>query len=138
KAHKVSAVITRSLTKTIRDHNLRPMMTDTLSNIYAWTVNLFKLQKGDKFKVVYTQKYINDTIPVGLGEIKAAIFEHGGKPLYSFNFASEESKDIYDFFDEEANNLRRAFLKAPVQYSRISSRYNLNRRIAYYGNKVRP
>lgn len=138
KEHEASGVITSSLAKTMQDQNLSPLMTDRLSNIYAWTVNFFKLQKGDKFKVVYTQKYINDTIPVGLGEIKAAIFEHGGKPLYSFNFASEESKDIYDFFDEEANNLRRAFLKAPVQYSRISSRYNLNRRIAYYGNKVRP
>lgn len=138
KEHEAAGVITSSLAKTMQEQNLSPLMTDRLSNIYAWTVNFFKLQEGDKFKVVYTQKYINDTIPVGLGEIKAAIFEHAGKPLYSFNFASEKNSEVYDFFDEEANNLRRAFLKAPVKYSRISSRYNLNRRIAYYGNKVRP
>ncbi|HLW15186.1 MAG TPA: peptidoglycan DD-metalloendopeptidase family protein, partial [Flavobacteriaceae bacterium] len=136
--HYASGVITSSLSQTLQDQNLSPLMTDRMANIYAWTINFFKLQQNDKFKVVYTQKYINDTIPVGLGEIKAAVFEHAGKPLYSFNFASEASDKIGDFFDEEANNLRRAFLKAPVEFSRISSRYNLNRRIAYYGNKVRP
>lgn len=140
KEHYASGVITSSLSQTLQDQNLSPLMTDRMANIYAWTINFFKLQQDDKFKVVYTQKYINDTIPVGLGEIKAAVFEHAGKPLYSFNFASNEADMIHDFFDEEANNLRRAFLKAPlpVESSRISSRYNLNRRIAYYGNKVRP
>lgn len=138
KEHYASGVITSSLSQTLQDQNLSPLMTDRLATIYAWTINFFKLQQDDKFKVVYTQKYINDTIPVGLGEIKAAIFEHAGKPLYSFNFAPKGEGSLHDFFDEEANNLRRAFLKAPVQYSRISSRYNLNRRIAYYGNKVRP
>lgn len=136
--HYASGVITSSLSQTLQEQNLSPLMTDRMANIYAWTINFFKLQQNDKFKVVYTQKYINDTIPVGLGEIKAAVFEHAGKPLYSFNFRSETNEMIGDFFDEEANNLRRAFLKAPVEFSRISSRYNLNRRIAYYGNKVRP
>lgn len=138
KEHYASGIIENSLSQTLEDQKISPLMTDRLANIYAWTINFFKLQKGDKFKVVYTQKYINDTIPVGLGKIKAAIFEHAGKPLYSFNFESEENGQIEDFFDEEANNLRRAFLKAPVKFSRISSRYNLNRRIAYYGNRVRP
>lgn len=138
KEHYASGVISSSLSQTLQDQNLSPLMTDRMATIYAWTINFFKLQKDDKFKVVYTQKYINDTIPVGLGEIKAAVFEHAGKPLYSFNFASEKGDMFTDYFDEEANNLRRAFLKAPVEFSRISSRYNLNRRIAYYGNKVRP
>src|SRR5699024_11882774 len=73
---------------------------------------------------------LHDALPisVGLGEIKAAVFEHAGKPLYSFNFSSEKDDMFTDYFDEEANNLRRAFLKAPVEFSRISSRYNLNRR----------
>lgn len=138
KEHYAYGVITSSLAQALHEQNLSPLMTDRLATIYAWTINFFKLQKDDRFKVVYTQKYINDTIPVGLGEIKAAVFEHAGKPLYSFNFASEKGDMFTDYFDEEANNLRRAFLKAPVEFSRISSRYNLNRRIAYYGNKVRP
>lgn len=137
---EASGVITSSLSETMAENNLSPYMTDRLANIYAWTVNFFKLQAGDNFKVVYTEKFISDTIPAGLHEIKAAYFEHRGKPLYAFNFRPEidTTNIVSDFYDEKAENLRRAFLKAPVKFSRISSRYNLNRRIAYYGYKRRP
>jgi murein DD-endopeptidase MepM/ murein hydrolase activator NlpD len=133
-----SGIITSSLSETMAERNLSPYMTDRLALIYAWTVNFFHLQAGDRFKVVYTEKFINDTIPAGLHEIKAAYFEHRGKPLYSFNFESDSINRVTDFYDENANNLRRAFLKAPVKFSRISSRYNLKRRIKYYGYKLRP
>ena len=137
---EASGIITSSLSETMAENNLSPYMTDRLANIYAWTVNFFKLQAGDNFKVVYTERFINDTIPAGLYEIEAAYFEHRGKPLYAFNFKPEtdSTNTVTDFYDETANNLRRAFLKAPVKFSRISSRYNLNRRIAYYGYKKRP
>lgn len=137
---EASGIITSSLSETMADNNLSPYMTDRLATIYAWTVNFFRLQAGDNFKVVYTEKFINDTIPAGLHEIKAAYFEHRGKPLYAFNFEpeSDSTNTVADFYDEKAQNLRRAFLKAPVKFSRISSRYNLNRRIAYYGYKRRP
>ncbi|QNJ97362.1 peptidase M23 [Constantimarinum furrinae] len=133
-----SGIITSSLSETMEENNLSPLMTDRLAKIYAWTVNFFHLQPGDRFKVVYTQKYISDTIPAGLDEIKAAYFEHRGKPLYAFNFEADSINKVSDYYDEEANNLRRAFLKAPVKFSRISSRYNLKRRIKYYGYKLRP
>lgn len=133
-----SGIITSSLSATMEENNLSPYMTDRLANIYAWTVNFFHLQAGDRFKVVYTEKFINDTIPGGLQEIKAAYFEHRGKPLYAFNFESDTINRVTDYYDEKADNLRRAFLKAPVKFSRISSRYNLNRRIKYYGYKLRP
>tara|TARA_B110000003_G_C16635648_1_gene528290 strand:+ start:199 stop:1416 length:1218 start_codon:yes stop_codon:yes gene_type:complete len=131
-------VITSSLSQTMEDQRLSPNMTDQLANIYAWTIDFFRLQPGDRFKVVYTQKYINDTISVGLGEIKAAMFEHRGKPFYAFGFIGDSVLGIKDYYDDKANNLRRAFLKAPVKFSRISSRYNLKRRIKLYGNRVRP
>lgn len=134
---EASGVITSSLSATMEEQNLSPYMTDQLANIYAWTVNFFKLQPGDRFKVIYTEKFIDDTIPGGLKEIKAAYFEHRGKPLYAFNFSDSLGKDS-GYYDELANNLKRAFLKAPVKFSRISSRYNLNRRIKYYGFKLRP
>jgi len=133
-----SGVITSSLSQTMAEQNLSPNLTDRLANIYAWTVNFFHLPAGDRFKIIYTEKYINDTIPAGLHEIKAAYFEHRGVPLYAISFETDSIKRITDFYDESANNLRRAFLKAPVQFSRISSRYNLKRRIKYYGYKLRP
>ncbi len=133
-----SGVITSSLSQTMEEQNLSPNMTDQLANIYAWTVNFFHLQPGDRFKVVYTERFINDTIPAGLDKIKAAYFEHRGKPLYSFNYKIDTVNSFSDYYDENADNLRRAFLKAPVKFSRISSRYNLSRRIKYYGYKLRP
>jgi len=111
------------------------MMAD---NIYAWTIDFNRLQAGDKFKVIYTDKYIDDSIYAGVRDIKAAYFEHKSEPFYAFEFQTDSVKGIVDYFSEEAKNLRRAFLKAPVQFSRVSSRYNLKRRIAYYGNRIRP
>jgi murein DD-endopeptidase MepM/ murein hydrolase activator NlpD len=87
---------------------------------------------------MYTDKYIDDSIYAGVHKIKAAYFEHKNEPFYAFEFMTDSVKGIVDYFNEEAKNLRRAFLKAPVQFSRVSSRYNLKRRIAYYGNRVRP
>jgi murein DD-endopeptidase MepM/ murein hydrolase activator NlpD len=133
-----SGVITSSLYQTMEDNNLSPYMSERLANIYAWTINFFAIQPGDRFRVVYTEKYINDTIPAGLDKIKAAYFEHKGRPLYAFRFVGDTVNQIPDFYDEKADNLRRAFLKAPVKFSRISSRYNLKRRIKYYGYKLRP
>jgi murein DD-endopeptidase MepM/ murein hydrolase activator NlpD len=133
-----SGVITSSLSEAIDNQGLNGYLAYEMADIYAWTIDFFRLQENDKFKLIYEQLYINDTIPVGIGEIKAAYFEHGGQPFYAFKFVADSTLNIPDYFDDEANNLRRQFLKAPVNYSRISSRYNLNRKIAYYGNKVRP
>ncbi|MFT4848442.1 MAG: murein DD-endopeptidase MepM/ murein hydrolase activator NlpD [Sediminicola sp.] len=133
-----SGIITSSLSQTMSEQNLGANMTDRLATIYAWTVNFFHLQEGDRFKVVYTERFINDTIPAGLEGIKAAYFEHRGKSLYSFNYTIDTVNAIPDYFDKKADNLRRAFLTAPVTFSRISSRYDLNRRIKYYGYKLRP
>ncbi len=135
---EASGIIKSSLSQTMEEENLSPYMSDKLSNIYAWTVNFFQLQAGDRFKVVYTEKFINDTISAGLHDIKAAYFEHRGQPLYAFDYQADSLQLYSDYYDEEANNLRRAFLKAPVKFSRISSRYNLKRRIKYYGYKLKP
>ena len=126
------------LSEAILDQGIDYNVTNSLSEIYAWTIDFFRLQKGDKFKVIYKEKYINDTIYAGAEPIEAAYFEHNGTPLYAFAYESDSLKNIVDYFDEEANNLRRTFLRAPVKFSRISSRYNLKRRIRYYGYKVRP
>ncbi len=135
---EASGVITSSLSEAILEQGIDYNITNNLSQIYAWTIDFFRLQKGDKFKVIYKEKYINDSIYAGAEPIEAAYFEHNGKTIYSFGYETDTVHKVKDYFDEQAKNLRRAFLKAPVEFSRISSRYNLNRRIAYYGYKVRP
>ncbi len=135
---EASGVIETSLSEAILDQGIDYNVTNNLSEVYAWTIDFFRLQKGDKFKVIYKEKYINDSIYAGAEPIEAAYFEHNGRPIYAFAYENDSLKSIVDYFDEEANNLRRTFLRAPVQFSRISSRYNLKRRIRYYGYKLRP
>ncbi len=135
---EASGVIETSLSEAILDQGIDYNVTNNLSEVYAWTIDFFRLQKGDKFKVIYKEKYINDSIYAGAGPIESAFFEHNGKPIYAFAYENDSLKNIVDYFDENANNLRRTFLRAPVKFSRISSRYNLKRRIKYYGYKLRP
>ncbi len=135
---EAAGVIETSLSEAILAQGIDYNVTNNLSDIYAWTIDFFRLQKGDKFKVIYKEKYINDSIYAGAEPIEAAYFEHNGTPLYAFAYESDSLKNIVDYFDDEANNLRRTFLRAPVKFSRISSRYNLKRKIRYYGYKVRP
>jgi len=135
---EASGVIETSLSEAILKQGIDYNITNDLSDIYAWSIDFFRLQKGDKFKVIYKEKYINDTIYAGAEPIEAAYFEHNGKPFYAFGYETDSLNGAKDYYDDGAKNIRRAFLQAPVQFSRISSRYNLNRRIAYYGYKVRP
>jgi murein DD-endopeptidase MepM/ murein hydrolase activator NlpD len=135
-----SGVIESSLTEAMDKQKLNYMLSLDMADIYAWTIDFFHLQKGDKFKLIYEEKFIDDTTSVGVGTIKAAYFEHKGTPLYAFNFVTDSTKNINDYYDEKAKTLRRKFLKAPLKYGsfRISSRYNLRRRIKLYGNRIRP
>lgn len=135
---EASGVITSTLSETMDDQGLPSQLIYDMSDIYAWTIDFFRLQKGDRFKLVYKQRFIEDSIYAGIESIDAAYFEHKGESLYAFNFVVDSTKNIRDYFDEETKSLRRTFLTSPVKFSRISSRYNLNRRIAYYGYKRRP
>lgn len=134
-----TGVVTTNISNSFVDQGLSVLLAYKMADeIYAWTIDFNRLQKGDRFKVIYTDKYIDDTIYAGIQNVKAAYMEYNKEPFYAFKFETDSVRKFTDFFNEEAKNLRRAFLKAPVQFSRISSRYNLNRRIAYYGFALRP
>lgn len=135
---EVSGIINSNISEALDDQGVSFILAYKMSDIYAWTIDFFRLQKGDRFKVIYTDKYIDDTIYAGIDNIKAAYFQHKDEPFYAFEFETDSLKGLSDYFSDDAKNLRRAFLKAPVEYKRISSRYNLRRRIALYGNKIRP
>ena len=134
---QATGIIRRSLYETMANSGYNSMLTYFLADVYAWTIDFTRLDKGDRFKVIYNEKFVDDSISIGIERIKAAYFEHKGKGLYAFEFIQDKNKGIVDYFDDKAKNLRRAFLKSPVKFSRISSRYNLKRKIAYYG-RVKP
>ena len=133
-----SGIINNSLSETMDQNGLPWELINQLSDIYAWTIDFTRIQKGDRFKIVYNERYIEDTILVGIKSIDAAYFQHKEEELYAYNFVVDSFKKTPEFFDQNGSSLQRTFLKSPLRFSNISSRYNLKRRIAYYGNKVRP
>ncbi len=93
-----------------------------LSDIYAWTIDFFGIQEGDSCKVIFEKKYIvGDTVPYGIGNVLASYFKNKGEGKYAFSFEQDGRKE---FFDENGDNLRKAFLKAPLNYRRISSTFS--------------
>ncbi|MEN8704185.1 MAG: peptidoglycan DD-metalloendopeptidase family protein [Polaribacter sp.] len=132
-------VVNSNFTFSMDSLGLRPNLTYKVADIYAWTLDFLTLQKGDSFKLVYEEKFIDDSIFAGYGRVKSAVFKHKGKNLYAFRFLADSTLNIHEYYDDKAKMLRSQFLKAPIKFQyRISSRYNLRRRIAYYGNRVKP
>ncbi len=121
KEKHVYGVISSSLSQTLNNHTL----TNKLSGIYAWTIDFFRIQKGDSIAVIYDEIFIDDSIYAGVGEIKAVRFKHYGNDYYAFNYTDPSGES--EFYDETGKSLRKAFLKAPLEYSRISSRFTMRR-----------
>jgi murein DD-endopeptidase MepM/ murein hydrolase activator NlpD len=119
-----SGTITTSLWETAMENGLNPNLSAELSEIYAWTIDFFGLQKGDRFKVIYEEEFIGEE-SAGIRRIHAALFEHSGNAIYAIPFFQDST---YSFYDTTGASLRKAFLKAPLRYSRISSRFSGARR----------
>jgi murein DD-endopeptidase MepM/ murein hydrolase activator NlpD len=115
-----SGTINTSLWDAAQENDLNPNLSAELSEIYAWTIDFFGLQKGDRFKVIYEEEFIGDE-SVGIRRIHAAQFEHAGSTIYAIPFIQDS---VMSFFDTTGASLRKAFLKAPLRYSRISSRFS--------------
>ena len=94
-----------------------------LADIYAWSIDFYRIQKEDHFKMVYTVKKVKEEV-VGIDEIKAALFVHEEAPFYAFEFSQGDKED---YFDEDGNSLRKAFLQAPLKFSRMTSGYTQRR-----------
>ena len=127
KKRTVSGVIVSNLSETMQNEGLSILLSHKLSNIYQWSIDFWKLQKGDKFKMVYYERYINDTIYAGIENIEGAVFIHQDKPYYAFNYMVDTESGKMDYYDENARPLESFFLKAPLNFSRISSRFSGNR-----------
>ena len=136
---EASGMITSNFSETMDSLSFGPNLTYKIADIYAWTLDFYKLQKGDTFKFIYEEKYIDDSTFVGYGKIKSVVFNHKRKDLYAYRFVADSIKKIPEYYNEKGNMLQRQFLKSPIKFKyRISSKYNLYRRIAYYGYRVRP
>jgi len=100
-----------------------PMLAVELSEIFAWSIDFFGIQEGDRYKVLYEESYV-DSLSVGIDRILGAWFFSSGTEFWAIPF---EQDGVRSFFDEKGNSLRKAFLKAPLRYSRISSGFSNSR-----------
>ena len=135
---EVSGKIYSTLSEAMDSLHLNPNLTNDVADIYAWTLDFLKLQRGDRFKLIYEEKFIDDSVFVGYGKVKAALFDHNNRDFYAYRFIPDTIKKIPEYYDDKGNMLRSQFLRSPIKFQyRVSSRYNLRRKIAYYG-KVKP
>jgi murein DD-endopeptidase MepM/ murein hydrolase activator NlpD len=121
----IAAEIKSNLSETIEAMNISHELTNGFVDIFAWQVDFQRLQKGDKFKLIYTERQVEGK-PVGIEHIDGVYFEHFGAGYYAFPFDQCEGGGK-DYFDEKGNSLRKALLKYPIEFTRISSRFNPNR-----------
>ena len=123
KESRKSAIIDQSLYVSLMNSDASPELAIKLSQIFAWQIDFYHLQKGDYFKVIYDELYVDDKF-FAIGKINAAYFSHSGKDFFAVPFTQDS---VFQYFDEEGNSLRKAFLKAPLEFGRISSRYSKSR-----------
>lgn len=120
---KHTATINSSLWGAIMEQDMPYALAAQLDDIYQWTIDFFGLQKGDGFTVIYDEKYI-DTVCVGIGQVWGARFDHAGKSVYAIPF-KQDGKIKY--WEADGKSLRKQLLKAPLKYTRISSKFSNSR-----------
>jgi len=120
----LAAEVTSSVYNAILDHGSSPVLANQLVDVFAWQVDFDRIAKGDKFKILFEEEIVDNKV-VGVKEIKGAYFEHWNETHYAIPF---DLGDKVEYFDQDGQSLRKAFLKYPLQYfDRISSRYSLRR-----------
>lgn len=126
KVRTVAGELTGPLTKTLRELKIDPTLSGKLTKVFAWSIDFFKSKKGDKFALSFTERYINDTIYDGVDSLRAAFFEYKGEKIYAFPFIQERGGKV-DYYNDQGKALKNFFLKAPLKFVHITSKFSKNR-----------
>ena len=127
KTRTIAGALNGSLSETLADEKVDASLATRIAKVYAWSIDFFKLQKGNKFALTFTERYINDTIYDGVDSLKASYFEYKGKNIYAFPFEHDLNSGKLEYYDEEGKALKNFFLKAPLKFINITSRYTKSR-----------
>lgn len=127
KERTIAGSLDGSLSEALSKQGVDEALANKLTKVYAWSIDFFKLKKGDKFGITFTERYIDDTIYDGVDSLKAAFFNYKGKKIYAFPFAQNEASKKLDYYDEEGKALKNFFLKAPLKFVNITSHFTQNR-----------
>ena len=120
KRHYTEGTINSSLWNVIKASGADPLLAIKISDVYAWQIDFFDVKEGDSFRVLYDVAYIDDTTALNITSIEGAVFTHQGKDFTAIPFTQDS---VFEYFDLEGNSLRKAFLKAPLDFFRITSRF---------------
>ncbi len=124
KVRTVAGELGNSLTQSLKELKVDISLKKRLTKVYAWSIDFFKIKKGDKFALSFTERYINDSIYDGIDSLRCSFFEYKGKKIYAFPFVQDTIKGKTDYYDEKANALRNFFLKAPLKIVNITSKFS--------------
>ncbi len=119
----VSGIIQSSLSQTIEESGISYELTNKFVDIFAWQVDFQRLQKGDKFKLIYEETQVEGKT-ISIDRITGIYFQHFGMEYYAVPF---DQGNGLEFFDQQGKSLRKALLKYPIEFTRISSRFTMNR-----------
>lgn len=123
----ISGKLDGSLSEALNKQGVDAALANKLTKVYAWSIDFFKLKKGDKFGITFTERYIDDTIYDGVDSLKAAFFEYKGKLIYAFPFAQNEASGKLDYYDDKGKALKNFFLKSPLKFVNITSHFTQHR-----------
>src|SRR5690606_9952976 len=110
---ETSGVISSSLYDALVEKGDNPLLGNKMSEIFGWQVDFFSLYKGDSFKVIYEQEFV-DGEPYGVGKVIAAEFTHKSEKYDAFFY---ETEDRAGYFNKDGKGVQKALLKAPFTYS---------------------
>lgn len=128
---EAGGVIRTSLWNTVVNNDIHPELVLHMSRVLAWSVDFHRVREGDSFQVLYTEEYIGDQRH-GVAQVDAVRFVHRGREIEAFRF---ESDTLTGYYDREGNNVRKAFLRAPLEFVRITSRYSHSRLHPIHGDR---
>lgn len=126
KVKTIAGKLSGSLAATLRNQKIDASLSKKLMKVYAWSIDFFRLKKGDKFAISFTERYINDTLYDGVDSLRASFFEYKGEKIYAFPYQINSNSKV-DYYNEEGKALKNYFLKAPLKFINITSRYSKNR-----------
>ena len=126
KVRTVAGKLSGSLASTLKNQKIDAALSKKLMKVYAWSIDFFKLKKGDKFALSFTERYINDTLYDGIDSLRCSFFEYKGEKIYAFPFQQKQNGKT-EYYDTEGKALKNFFLKAPLKFINITSKYSKNR-----------
>jgi murein DD-endopeptidase MepM/ murein hydrolase activator NlpD len=123
----IGGVLKSSLSETLGNESVETALASRITKVFSWSIDFFKLKKGDRYGLVFTERFINGKTYDGVEDLEAAFFEYKGKIIYAFPFEKDTISGKIEYYDDEGKTLKNFFLKTPIKFSRITSRFTMNR-----------